>query len=122
MRNMASPKIEPHKFAIIISWSDDPDDQVFVADVPELPGCSAHGDTYEAALAEAQAAIGFLLEICAEYGDPIPSPGVISDIMRSEYVDLKKRGMPRLSPDVLRAQIDLLCRERRGNGRPGILD
>ena len=119
---MASPKIDPRQFAIIISWSDDPGDQVFVADVPELPGCSAYGDTPEAALAEAQAAIGFWLEICAEYGDPIPGPGAISDIMRSEYVDLAKRGIPRFSPDVLRAQIDALCKERRRDGRPGILD
>ena len=119
---MALPKIDPRQFAIIISWSDAPGDQVFVADVPELPGCSAYGDTPEAALTEAQAAIAFWLEVGAEYGDTIPSPGAISDIMRSEYVDLDKRGIPRFSPDVLRAQIDAFCRERRRDGRPGILD
>ena len=32
-----------HKYEIIIYWSDE--DDVFVAEVPELPGCAAHGDT-----------------------------------------------------------------------------
>lgn len=36
-----------HEYEIIIDWSDD--DQAFVAEVPELPGCAAHGDTPEAA-------------------------------------------------------------------------
>ncbi len=38
-----------NQYEIIIYWSDE--DQAFVADVPELPGCMAHGDTYDAALA-----------------------------------------------------------------------
>ncbi len=42
-----------HKYEIIIYWSEE--DQVFVADVPELPGCMAHGKTQDEALAEAQA-------------------------------------------------------------------
>lgn len=112
---MASQKDKAHKFAIIISWSDDPGDRVFVADVPELPGCTASGDTHEEALAMAQEAIGVWLDVCREYGDPVPAAGVISDIMRSEYVDLGKRGIAKAAPDVLRAQIDSLCRERRGN-------
>jgi len=37
-----------NKYEIIIYWSDE--DQSFVADVPELPGCMAHGNTYESAL------------------------------------------------------------------------
>ena len=40
-----------HKYEIIIYWSNE--DQVFVAEVPELPGCMAHGNTQEAALAHA---------------------------------------------------------------------
>ena len=40
------------KYEVIIYWSDE--DQVFVAEVPELPGCSAHGSTQEAALASAR--------------------------------------------------------------------
>ncbi|MGH8655391.1 MAG: type II toxin-antitoxin system HicB family antitoxin [Gammaproteobacteria bacterium] len=40
---------------MIIYWSAE--DDAFVAEVPELPGCMSHGDTYEAALASAQEAI-----------------------------------------------------------------
>ena len=110
---MASQKNEAHKYAVIISWSDSPGDQVFVADVPELPGCAAHGDTHEEALANAQDAIALWLDTCDEDGVPPPNPGVISEIMRSEYINLKSLGMIEPRPDILRAQIDILCQESR---------
>lgn len=59
-----------HRYEIIIYWSDE--DGVFVADIPELPGCMAHGDTHESALAETQAAIGYWLEAAEKIGRPIP--------------------------------------------------
>ena len=37
-----------HKYEVIIYWSNE--DGAFIAEVPELPGCSAHGDTRSAAL------------------------------------------------------------------------
>jgi len=43
------------RVAIIISWSKN--DNVFIAEARELPGCTAHGDTYEAALKNIQDAI-----------------------------------------------------------------
>lgn len=43
------------KYEIIIYWSNE--DAAFVAEIPELPGCAAHGDTYESALNNAQDAI-----------------------------------------------------------------
>ena len=36
------------KYEIILYWSNE--DRAFIAEVPELPGCSAHGDSHEAAL------------------------------------------------------------------------
>jgi predicted RNase H-like HicB family nuclease len=48
---MDSQNNKPHKYAVIISWSADPGDQVFVAGVPELPACTAHVETHEEALA-----------------------------------------------------------------------
>jgi predicted RNase H-like HicB family nuclease len=60
------------KYEVIIYWSDE--DQVFVAEVPELLGCSAHGATQEAALASAQEAIRLWIESAREFGDPIPEP------------------------------------------------
>jgi predicted RNase H-like HicB family nuclease len=60
------------KYEIIIYWSDE--DGAFVAEVPELPGCAAHGSTQEAALASAQEAISLWLETAQEFDDPIPQP------------------------------------------------
>ncbi len=60
------------RYEIRISWSAE--DGAFVADVPELPGCSAHGGTQEDALAHAKAAMRLWLETAEEFGDPIPEP------------------------------------------------
>ncbi|MBZ0169780.1 hypothetical protein MELA_01801 [Candidatus Methylomirabilis lanthanidiphila] len=61
-----------NKYEVIIYWSEE--DQVFVADVPELPSCSAHGATHETALANAQEAIRLWIDTAREFGDPIPMP------------------------------------------------
>ena len=60
------------KFEIIIFWSNE--DQAFIADVPELPGCMAHGNTHEEALASAKAAMQLWIDTATEFGDPIPQP------------------------------------------------
>ena len=60
------------KYEIIIYWSAE--DQVFVAEVPELSGCMAHGDTQEAALANAKEAMRLWIETAQEFGDPVPEP------------------------------------------------
>ena len=61
-----------NKYEVIIYWSDE--DQAFVAEVPELPGCMAHGPTHEAALASTKEAIQLWLDTAKEFGDPIPAP------------------------------------------------
>jgi predicted RNase H-like HicB family nuclease len=61
-----------HKYEIIIYWSNE--DQVFVAEVPELPGCMAHGNTQDVALAHANEAIQLWIDTAREFGDPIPEP------------------------------------------------
>lgn len=58
------------RFEIIIFWSND--DQAYVADVPELPGCMAHGVTHEAALAAVKDAIPLWLETAQATGRAIP--------------------------------------------------
>ena len=60
------------KYEVIIYWSTE--DAAYVAEVPELPGCVAHGATQEMPLASAQQAISFWLETAKEFGDPIPEP------------------------------------------------
>ena len=61
-----------YRYEIIIYWSNE--DEAFVAEIPELPGCMAHGDTQEAALKNANEAIGLWIDTAKEFGDPIPEP------------------------------------------------
>jgi predicted RNase H-like HicB family nuclease len=61
-----------HRYHINLFWSQP--DGCWIADVPDLPGCSAHGDSVETAAAEAQVAIDLWLESAREHGDLIPTP------------------------------------------------
>ena len=61
-----------NRYEIIIYWSEE--DGAFVAEVPELPGCAAHGESQAEALANAQDAIALWIETAKEFGDPIPEP------------------------------------------------
>jgi len=60
------------KYEVVIYWSSE--DQVFVAEVPELPGCSADGKTYQAALANVEIVIRQWIDTAKEFGRPIPVP------------------------------------------------
>ncbi len=60
------------KYETIIYWSEE--DQVYIAEVPELPGCMAHGNSYELALSSAKEAIQLWLDTANEFSDPIPVP------------------------------------------------
>lgn len=59
-----------YKYEVILYWSDE--DEAFIAEVPELPGCAAHGDSAEEALKNCQEAIGLWLDTAREFGRPIP--------------------------------------------------
>lgn len=59
-------------YEVVIYWSDE--DSVFVAEVPELPGCGAHGDTRDEALRQIEQAIDNWLNAAREIGHPIPVP------------------------------------------------
>lgn len=61
-----------YKYEIIIYWSSE--DEVFIAEVPELPGCMAHGGTPEEALKNAKEAIQLWMDTAKEFGDVIPEP------------------------------------------------
>ena len=61
-----------YKYEVIIYWSAE--DQVFIAEVPELAGCAAHGSTPNEALAQAQEAISLWIETAQEFGDAVPEP------------------------------------------------
>ncbi len=61
-----------HKYEVDIYWSQE--DGLFIAEVPELAGCMAHGDSPGGALANAQDAIGLWLDTARELGREIPEP------------------------------------------------
>jgi predicted RNase H-like HicB family nuclease len=63
-------RIIVQKYEIIIYWSDE--DSVFITEVPDLPGCTAHGDTQESALTNIKDAMRLWIDTAHEFGDPIP--------------------------------------------------
>lgn len=63
-----------YRYEIILHWSNE--DDAFVAEAPELPGCMAHGRTQETALREVNEAIRLWIEAAREGGDPVPEPRV----------------------------------------------
>lgn len=60
------------KYEIIIYWSKE--DQAFIAEVPELPGCAADGKTYREALANVEVIIREWIQTAKELGRPVPKP------------------------------------------------
>jgi predicted RNase H-like HicB family nuclease len=58
------------KYEVVIFWSDE--DNAFVADVPELPGCIAHGSTRADALRNIEEACALWLDTAAEMGRVVP--------------------------------------------------
>ena len=60
------------KYEIIIYWSGE--DDSFIAEVPELPGCAADGASYQEALTNAEAIIAEWIETAKELGRSIPQP------------------------------------------------
>ena len=60
------------KYEIIIYWSEE--DKAFIAEVPELPGCTADGSTYQEALTNVEIIIQEWIETAKEKGRPIPKP------------------------------------------------
>ena len=62
---------EAFRFRILVEWSDE--DQVYVARVPALPGCMAHGPTAEKATHEAERAAAIMLDVLSEDGKASPA-------------------------------------------------
>lgn len=60
------------RYETVSHWSRA--DGVFVAEVPELPGCMAHGDSEDAAIRNVREATALWIDTATEFGDPIPEP------------------------------------------------
>ena len=63
------------EYSVFIKY--DPIDKIYVASVPELPGCMAHGNTKEQALKEIETAKELWIETALEEGQPIPEPDLL---------------------------------------------
>ena len=60
------------RYEITIHWNEE--DQAYIAEVPELPGCLADGATHAEALANAQVVIAEWIETARELGRAVPRP------------------------------------------------
>jgi len=60
------------KYEVIINWSEE--DDCYIAEAPELPGCLADGSTQQEALANLGVIMDEWLETAHEVGKPIPEP------------------------------------------------
>lgn len=57
---------------MIIYWSEE--DQAFIVEVPELPGCMADGQSYQEAITNAETVVREWIETARELGREIPAP------------------------------------------------
>ena len=67
------------EFEMRIYW--DNEDRIFVAEVPELPGCAAHGESRAEAMLNAEVAIRNWVRAAEEMGHKIPKPRERSLVM-----------------------------------------
>jgi len=61
-----------NKYEMIIHWSEE--DQFFIAEVPELPGCMADGHSYQEAVSNAETIINEWIATAKDIGRTIPKP------------------------------------------------
>lgn len=63
------------EYSVFIKY--DSNDKIYVANIPELPGCMAHGSTREQALKEIETAKELWIETAIEDGQPVPEPDLL---------------------------------------------
>ena len=63
------------EYSVFIQY--DPIDKIYVASVPELSGCMAHGNTKEQAWREIETAKELWIETALEDGQPVPEPDLL---------------------------------------------
>jgi predicted RNase H-like HicB family nuclease len=87
--------MRPFRYRIVVEWSDE--DRAFVARVPALPGCAAHGHTAEAAARGARRAAEAMLAVLREDNDPPPPEDATADYSGQLRVRLPRSLHERLS-------------------------
>lgn len=66
------------KYSVLIQY--DETDQIYVASIPELQGCMAHGNTQEEAFKEVNIVRDMWIETAKEKGLEIPEPALFTDV------------------------------------------
>jgi predicted RNase H-like HicB family nuclease len=66
------------KYELVLYWSEE--DDAYVVEVPELPGCMADGMTYEEAIKNSLNVIKEWIETAKEIGRDIPKPKRQADL------------------------------------------
>lgn len=89
------------KYAIVIAYSDE--DRGYIATVPELPGCSAFGDTEEEAIREVKVAASLWLTAARKAGRKVPAP-IIGKTFKGRF--------PLRIPEDLRRKLELEAKRR----------
>lgn len=68
----ANRKTSKYSYELLVYWRDE--DEAFIAEVPELPGCAADGVSYQDVLAELEIVIDAWIETAKEMGRAVPEP------------------------------------------------
>jgi antitoxin HicB len=89
------------KYAIVVAYSDE--DQGYIATAPELPGCSAFGETEEEAIREVKVAVSLWLSAAKRAGRKVPEP-----IVEKKF----KNRFPLRIPEDLRRRLELEAKRR----------
>lgn len=67
------------KYSVLIQY--DETEQIYIASIPELQGCMAHGRTQEEAFKEVNIVRDMWIETAKEEGIPIPKPALFKDVI-----------------------------------------
>jgi predicted RNase H-like HicB family nuclease len=68
--------MQEYRFPVVIEY--DPEEDVYLADCPLLPGCYTDGKTYEEAMTNIRDAIKLVIESRLAVGDPVPVTELVS--------------------------------------------
>jgi predicted RNase H-like HicB family nuclease len=89
------------KYAMVVAYSSE--DEGFIATVPELPGCSAFGETEEEAIREVKVAVSLWLSAARKARRKIPEP-IVEKTFKGRF--------PLRIPEELRRRLELEAKRR----------
>lgn len=72
-----------YQYALVIWYSEE--DEAYLVEVPELPGCMADGETIEKAVQAAQTSIQMWIEVARKLNRPVPQPARTREAVTSLF-------------------------------------